>query len=180
MAKPTASPWVVARDILISVFDVAGAWLYFCFLYYWSGVTFRDSDKKAQYVLLVYVVLTFSVLGSILSLWAIATSLGRLCRYKSLCCKCTVPRLSMSLIPLSHVPHFILTSCIDLTFTGEVSWAGWLNIVTSMLALINTLSVTKCGVYCAGKDSGDVEISTLAAAENGQTTSYKQMPGAAA
>lgn len=177
MAKPTASPCVVARDILVAFLDIAGDWTYFVFLYFFEHAV----RHHAQYNILIYCLFTFSVFGSILSLWVIATSFGRTYRYKSLCCKCTVPRLAMSLILLHHVPQFILTSYIDLSFNGEMTWAGWVNIGTSMLALINTLGITKCGEgYCwssgGGKVDQDMEMgNTLTGTEGESTSDYKNM-----
>mmetsp|Transcript_14417 Transcript_14417/g.31338 ORF Transcript_14417/g.31338 Transcript_14417/m.31338 type:complete len:177 (+) Transcript_14417:197-727(+) len=172
MPKTTANGWVVTRDILIAIFDMAGDWIYFYTVYAGAGDNFRG---HAQYNLLLYVVLTVCTLGSILSLWAIVTSLGRMYRYKSLCCKCTVPRLAMSLILLHHVPQFILTAFIDLTFHGDMSWEGYLNIGSSMVALINTLSITKCGEgYCGNSEKAneDLEIATLT---ESVTSDYKRM-----
>ena len=72
----------------------------------------------------------------------------------------------MSLILLHHVPQFILTMSIDLTFSGDVTWAGWLNICSSMVALVNTLGITKCGegrINTNRKEDEDLEVGTLTA-----------------
>ena len=95
-----------------------------------------------------------------------------------------VPRLSMTLILLHHLPVFFLTSFVDIAFRGNISWAGWFNIGTSMIALANTLAITKCGEtfcgegYCGigrkGADDEEVVSGTLAATECGETN-YKAM-----
>jgi hypothetical protein len=72
----------------------------------------------------------------------------------------------MSLILLHHVPQFILTMSIDLTFSGGVTWAGWLNICSSMVVLVNTLGITKCGegrINTNRKEDEDLEVGTLTA-----------------
>ena len=72
----------------------------------------------------------------------------------------------MSLILLHHVPQFILTMSIYLTFSGGVTWAGWLNICSSVVALVNTLGITKCGegrINTNRKEDEDLEVGTLTA-----------------
>ena len=158
MINKKANLWVVARNICAAVFDMAGDWTYFCALYFGGNA----GCHHAQYNLLIHVAFNFCVIGSILSLWVITTSLGRTRRLKSLCCKCTVPRLATSLILMHHVPQFILTTYIDLTLSGDITWAGWLNICSSMVALMNTFAIEGL-IGSNEKAAEDLEIGTLAA-----------------
>ena len=153
---------VVARDICVALLDVTGDWIYFS-VYFFSGSLPRH--RYSSFNTMMYVVLFISILGSILSTWVIATSLGRIRRYKSLCCKCTVPKLAVTLIAVHHVPQFILTTYIDLTFSGYMTWMGCFNIFSSLVAMVNALVITEHGerlctdeILCGGLCINDLEI----------------------
>lgn len=172
MPKKQADRSVVVRDICVALFDMAGDWTYITVLFLQND-SFRYHN---QFVALAPIIVIVSILGSIISLWSIATSLGRLYTYKSLCCRCTMPRLTMGLILPHHMPIFVMTLYCDLTFRGDISSTGYFNIGSSMVALINTLSVTNCAEgFCnyTVDDDLDVELGSLADSIGSE---YESMP----
>lgn len=182
MAKKRANCGIVVRDIIVALLDVAGAWTY---LVYMLGRK-NSVRRHAQYAVALRVELAVCLLGTLLSAWAIATSYGRIRQYKSLCCRCTVPRLGGALIVLHQVPQFILTTCVDLTYhdADVLTWAGWLNVGSSLVAFVNTLAMTDHGdtAACGSSDYNnqvdDVELgSAKAKIRRGEATNdYKAMP----
>ena len=138
-----ASTRVVIRDTCVTLFDMAGDWTYYIYSVTHGGNA--AIRKHALYYIMMNLVMAVAILGSLISLWSLATSLRRKRRVQSLCFSCTVPRLFMSLVLMHHVPMFVLTTFIDLTLLRSLSAVGLLNICSSMFALINTLAATKCG-----------------------------------
>lgn len=164
------------RDIITSILDMIGDWSYIFFLNMYSdGIRHR-----VQYMQKVRMLSTVAIFGSILSIWLIATTIARARRYRSLCCKCTVPRLSMYLVLFHHIPVCLLTAYLELEFRGEMSIVGCVNIVTTLVAFMNAFVTTKwferCfGGYCCRKvdakigqcgDGYEAEMITKCGAEN--------------
>ncbi|KAL7548263.1 hypothetical protein ACHAWF_011552 [Thalassiosira exigua] len=184
MAIKKADRKVVLRDVCAALFDMAGDWTYLVVTHLNAGSYRGVRGMEVQDLMVV--ILAFSIIGSLLSIWSIATSVGRLNQYKSLCCRCTMPRLAITLILLHHLPIFMLTSLIDLGYKKDVSLEGWFNILSSMVALANGLGATKCGegplacepgLNCSNLTDAeledDVEMDTIE-----EKADYKQMsPG---
>mmetsp|Transcript_20092 Transcript_20092/g.43616 ORF Transcript_20092/g.43616 Transcript_20092/m.43616 type:complete len:207 (+) Transcript_20092:110-730(+) len=139
----TKADWrVVVRDSYAALFDMVGDWTYLYAIFHrdYDGDGTPDTyllGVQFDYKLIINVVLAFCILSTVLSLWTILTSLGRKCGKNSMCCNCTVPRISLAAIVLEDLPQFILTTWIDFTFSGGFTPAGVLNICSSMTALIN-------------------------------------------
>jgi len=126
--------------------------------------------------------LLVAIIGAVLGAWTALTSLGRCCRHKSICFNCTLPRLSLFLVPLHHVPVFVLVTFCDFTLFGGVSAAGALDICTSMVALVNALRTTKCGECGAAavvtRCYDDHEVDTgavLSCGESYASSNYEKM-----
>ena len=137
---------VVVRDGYAALFDTAGDWAYLYSVYHRNrgGDGGDDADAvgyvlgaKLDYELMIHVALAFCVLSTMLTVWTVFTSLGRVCGRNSACCNCTVSRLALASIVLEDIPQFLLTVCIDYSFGGELTPAGMLNICSSLTAFVN-------------------------------------------
>mmetsp|Transcript_34938 Transcript_34938/g.78748 ORF Transcript_34938/g.78748 Transcript_34938/m.78748 type:complete len:182 (-) Transcript_34938:444-989(-) len=139
---------LVIRDGFSAMFDLVGDWTY---LY---SVWTRDYDGDGEtdsYIypikfndrLIVNILLGFCILSTILSVWTIVTSMGRLCGSRStVCLKCTVVRLQLVGILCEDLPQLILTAYIDyFTFSGGLTPSGMMNICSSLTALINRMTI---------------------------------------
>jgi len=144
--KGPPNPKLVARDILVSLCDVLGDWIYIFFLYHSSGTIRRNVH---QYNLLVFMVTFVSILGTLMSAGVIFTSMqsiypwislmnDRFRRLNGYVTGCTSSKLSMSLILWHHLPVFVLVSMLDLTYFG-FTFCGLFTVITSMIALINAI-----------------------------------------
>ena len=111
----TKADWrLVVRDCYANVFDMVGDWAYLYAIYHRDYNGDGEADTYLlhipfDYDTMVLVVLGFCIMSTIFSLWTMITSFGRNCGQNSMCCNCTVPRLSMAGILFEDVPQFALT-----------------------------------------------------------------------
>lgn len=177
---------VIARDAVVTLLDVAGDWTY---LYAALGFEGRGHKLHNKFVVVMFLV---AFVGTVLGAWAALTSLCRVHGVKSVCCGCTLPRLSHLLILIHHVPVFVLVTFCDNTFAEGPTMEGTFDICTSMVALVNALATTNTG--CCFEVAGDdddvdddkVEMSTSMVHGEGNvndketeaTSDYKAMAGA--
>ena len=157
----SANGWVVVRDVAVALFDVAGDWIYFYFVsaritvlafvvvyanfppQLYSQEVHELRREHELHVLFCLAMGLVAIVGSVLGAWAALTSLGRCCHHKSICLYCTLPQLSLFLVPFHHIPVFVLVSLYDYTFFGRLSAAGAFAIFTSMVTLVNALATNK-------------------------------------
>ena len=116
--------------------------------------------------------LMVAITGTVLGAWAALTSLGRYFHHKSSCLYYTLPQLSLFLIPLHHVPVFVLTTLHDHTFFGRLSAAGAFNICTSMAVLVNAFATTKYAKCGGCRRVGCYDDNTV---ELDATSNYEEM-----
>jgi len=128
---------VVRRDIMAASVDIVGDVAYLSFI----STHLRRVDNIQALALFAV-----SLVGFILSSWVIIASCGRKYgTHEHL--GCNVPRLSMYLILLHHIPVCFLVSVIDVGSLGGTI-VGLLNICSTLLALSNSVYTTKCGELC--------------------------------
>ena len=135
------------QDICCATLDIIGDWTYLAYLYSHAS-DIIDDDNQSQYMMFSHCVLAVSIYGTILSCWVVLLGLvnirhhqlgGQDVSYASFDrSQWTVPRLAMWAMVFHHVPVFILTTRIDMSYFGDMTIAGWLNFGTSMLALLNS------------------------------------------
>ena len=128
---------VVRRDIMAASVDIVGDVAYLSFI----STHLRRVDNIQALALFAV-----SLVGFILSSWVIIASCGRKYGTHEHHC-CNVPRLSMYLILLHHIPVCFLVSVIDVGSLGGTI-VGLLNICSTLLALSNSVYTTKCGELC--------------------------------
>lgn len=137
---PNADWRVVVRDVYAALFDMIGDWAYLYSLYNRDYDGDGESDEylnvSLNYDLVVMVALGICVLSTIFSLLAVATALGRKCGKNSVCCNCSIPRITLAAMILEDLPQFVLTTYIDTTFSGGLTPAGMLNISSSLNAFV--------------------------------------------
>ena len=170
--KKLADTRIVLWDVFVALVDTISDWIYLSFLYH-----IRDDAgvrNHQMFGMMIYAIFFISIIGTILSTWLIGASLERKCRSKMSLCGSTVPRLSMTLILVHHVPIFVLVTYTDVPCMGGYTRWGIVNICTSMIALINALRSTRCGEgYCGeafcdklscikGADEDECELTTIA------------------
>jgi len=128
---------VVRRDIMAASVDIVGDVAYLSYI----STHLRRVDNIQALALFAV-----SLVGFILSSWVIIASCGRKYGTHEHHC-CNVPRLSMYLILLHHIPVCFLVSVIDVGSLGGTI-VGLLNICSTLLALSNSVYTTKCGELC--------------------------------
>lgn len=133
------------RETFMNLFDLVGDWVYFYSIYNHYYIGDVDADDEGNDLLLelenvVLVLLGFCILSTFLSLWTIQTTTLATCGKKSMCCNCTVPRLSLLGIVLEDVPQFVLTCYIDYNLVGSLTPAAVMNICSSLSALVVRLT----------------------------------------
>lgn len=134
------------RETFMNLFDLVGDWTYFYSIYtrYYVGDVDADDEENNNLLLelenVVLVLLGFCVLSTFLSLWTIQTTTLATCGKKSMCCNCTVPRLSLLGIMLEDVPQFVLTCYIDYNLVGSLTPAAVMNICSSLSAFVVRLT----------------------------------------
>ena len=140
---------LLLRDFSAEVFDVMGDWAYLYAICHrdYDGDGDGDSDPTAStsvlglqfdYLAITRVSLGLCILSTTLFAWTILTSLGRGClKWNSVCCNCTVSRISLLSIILEDLPQFGLVLYIDYTFAGGLTPSGVMNICSSVPALVN-------------------------------------------
>ena len=135
------------RETFTNLFDLIGDWVYFYAIYtrhYVDGD--KDADDAAENNLLLefekimFILLFFCFLSTVLGLWTIQTTTLAACGKKSMCCNCAVPRLSLLSIVLEDIPQFVLTCYIDYNLIGSLSPAGVMNICSSLSSLVVRLT----------------------------------------
>lgn len=161
---------VVRRDIMAASVDIVGDVAYLSYI----STHLRRVDNIQALALFAV-----SLVGFILSSWVIIASCGRKYgTHEHLCCN--VPRLSMYLILLHHIPVCFLVSVIDVGSLGGTI-AGLLNICSTLLALSNSVYTTKCGELCGEgavsdeyyeKESNASTVSSVADDDNSVATDY--------
>lgn len=162
---------VVRRDIMAASVDIVGDVAYLSFI----STHLRRVDNIQALALFAV-----SLVGFILSSWVIIASCGRKYGTHEHHC-CNVPRLSMYLILLHHIPVCFLVSVIDVGSLGGTI-VGLLNICSTLLALSNSVYTTKCGELCGEgaisyeyyeKESNASTVSSVADDDNiSVTTDY--------
>ena len=140
---------LLLRDFSAEVFDVLGDWAYLYAICHrdYDGDGDGDSDPtettsvlglQFDYLAITRVSLGLCILSTALFAWTIITSFGRGCfKWNSICCNCTVSRISLMSILLEDLPQFCLVLYIDYTFAGGLTPSGVMNICSSIPALIN-------------------------------------------
>lgn len=133
------------RETFMNLFDLVGDWVYFYAIYSRYYVGDVDADEEDNNLLVdlenvVLVLLGFCILSTFLSLWTIQTTTLATCGKKSMCCNCTVPRLSLLGIVLEDLPQFVLTCYIDYNLVGSLTPAAVMNICSSLSALVVRLT----------------------------------------
>ena len=134
------------RETFINLFDLVGDWVYFYAIYsryYVDGDVDADDEENnllVEFENIVLVLLFFCILSTFLSLWTIQTTTLAACGKKSMCCNCTVPRLSLLGVVLEDLPQFVLTCYIDYNLVGSLTPAAVMNICTSLSALVVRLT----------------------------------------
>mmetsp|Transcript_2770 Transcript_2770/g.4303 ORF Transcript_2770/g.4303 Transcript_2770/m.4303 type:complete len:202 (-) Transcript_2770:58-663(-) len=134
----------IIRETFTNLFDLVGDWVYF-FAIYSRHYVDGDADEEENNMLvdfenIIVVLLFFCILSTFLTLWTIQTTALAACGRKSMCCNCTVPRLSLLGIVLEDLPQFVLTCYIDYNLVGSLSPAAVLNICSSLSALVVRLT----------------------------------------
>ncbi|KAL3765211.1 hypothetical protein ACHAWU_010402 [Discostella pseudostelligera] len=137
------------RDFTSEVFDLMGDWAYLYAICHrdYDGDGNGDSDPTAatpvlglqfDYLAITRVTLGFCILSSVLFTWTMITSLGRGClKWNSVCCNCTVSRISLMSIILEDLPQFCLVFYIDYSYAGGLTPSGVMNICSSVPAFVN-------------------------------------------
>ncbi|KAL7495688.1 hypothetical protein ACHAWT_006870 [Skeletonema menzelii] len=134
------------RETFTNLFDLIGDWVYLWAIYTRHYVDVdNDADEAENNLLLDFekvmlILLFFCFLSTVLGLWTIQTTTLAACGKKSMCCNCTVPRLSLLGIVLEDIPQFVLTCYIDYNLIGSLSPAGVLNICSSLSSLVVRLT----------------------------------------
>ena len=134
------------RETFTNLFDLVGDWVYIYAIYSQHYVDKdEDADEEENNLLLDFekvmlILLSFCFLSTVLSLWTIQTATFAACGKKSMCCNCTVPRLSLLGIILEDIPQFVLTCYIDYNLIGSLSPAGVMNICSSLSSLVVRLT----------------------------------------
>ena len=129
------------RLLYINIIDVIGNFSYAVVLWFgrYEGRQFALVEKEIY----AYLLLMFCFVGSLMSLFTVATAvqknyLGKKTIYKNW----TLSRLLAALIVVNQMPQIILTTVIDLFFMGHPTFSGTLNVLTSVCALVNTCMTT--------------------------------------
>ena len=126
------------RESFNNLFDLVGDWVYFYAIY---NRLYIEGDVDAEeFDKILLVLIFFCVLSTVLSLWTMQTAILTLCGRKSMCCNCTVPRLSLLGVVLEDFPQFVLTFYIDSKLVGSVTPVAVLNICTSLSSLVSRLT----------------------------------------
>lgn len=140
---------LLLRECSSELFDVVGDWAYLYAICHrdYDGDGDGDSDTTSatpvlglqfDYIAITRVALGLCILSTALFAWTIITSLGRGClKWNSVCCNCTVSRISLLSIILEDLPQSCMVVYIDYTFAGGLTPAGVMNICTSVPALVN-------------------------------------------
>ena len=169
------------RLLYINIIDVIGNCSYAVVLWFgrYEGRQFVRVEKEFY----AYLLLAFCFLGSLMSLFTIATAvLKNYSGRKAICKNCTLPRLSAALIVVNQVPQIIMTTVIDLFFMGHLTFSGTLNVLTSVCALVNTcMSTSYADILDKGAVPDDVsEVTSIGSIDQMNTidsceTEYKRL-----
>lgn len=169
------------RLLYINIIDVIGNCSYAVVLWFgrYEGRQFVRVEKENY----AYLLLVFCFLGSLMSLFMIATAVLKNCfDKKSIYKNCTLPRLLAALIVVNQMPQIILTTVIDLFFMGHPTLSGTLNVFTSVCALVNTcMSVSYADILEKDAVHDDVsEVTSIGSIEQMNTidsceTEYKML-----
>ena len=102
--------------------------IYIAFLYLNRDEVVRQQHKFNIFAIVLLVV---SILGLVLSFWAIAASLERKYRGTMRLYGCTVPRLNICLVILHHMPVIVVSRDLSLFFLVHLD-AHKLTLITSL------------------------------------------------
>ena len=104
---------VICRDVAACYIDLMFDAIYIAFLYLNRDEVVRQQQK---FYIFAIVLLVVSILGLVLSFWAIAASLERKYRGTMRLYGCTVPRLNICLVILHHMPVIVVSRELSLLF----------------------------------------------------------------
>ena len=119
---------VICRDVAACYIDLMFDAIYIAFLYLNRDEVVRQQHKFNIFAIVLLVV---SILGLVLSFWAIAASLERKYRGTMRLYGCTVPRLNICLVILHHMPVIVVSRDLSLFFLVHLD-AHKLTLITSL------------------------------------------------